>query len=461
MAFFLLGRTEDGTLSLLSHASFSTRQDALAELSRITGRSSFDRWSEDVLLLDLDAATPVLLVRPTFAPQPEPETEPLSQAETAGVVEAEPVVAGWADPRTEPVGDPAIADMIVEEAAGEMPGYVETVESSAPVESDQSEEEPAPEEMLSLRDALARTAVQMESTGVVATQSVGPAESTGQSPEEPAPDQAPTGEMPEEPVSESAYSVPEDGESAQDAPVGEVEFAATVTEPQTVPDPEPIVSHEVTAWPWDIAAAETEPATMALPHVERAYVTTPLEEPALDDGSILRGSIDDDMFAAARPVILGAYPEVVSTAPETVPAVPETVPAVPESVADTVTEPMGTVDALLTIPLTDSEPAIDLSDFELVSPAKLEPAVSAQPPDPDLGAQADPSDGAADEISDFILDLDAVTIVPPEDEEASVMTSEPTVSPRPEYMCVDCVYVETCPNKDQRLPSDCGTFQWR
>ena len=320
MAFFLLGRTEDGTLSLLSHASFSTRQDALAELSRITGHASFDRWNEDVLLLDLDAATPVLLVRPTSAPQPEPETEPLSQAETAGVAEAEPVVAGWADPRTEPVGDPAIADMIVEEA-----------ESLAPVESDQSEAAPAPEEMLSLRDALARTAVHMESTGVVATQSVGPAESTGRSPEEPAPDQAPTGEMPEEPVSESAYNLPEDGEGAQDAPVGEVELAAAVTETQSAPDPEPVVSHEVAAWPWDIAPAEAEPGAMTPPHVERAYVTTPLEEPALDDGSILRGSIDDDLFAAARPVILGAYPEAESTAPETELAAPESESAAPES----------------------------------------------------------------------------------------------------------------------------------
>ena len=122
---------------------------------------------------------------------------------------------------------------------------------------------------------------------------------------------------------------------------------------------------------------------------------------------------------------------------------------------------MGTADASLTIPLTDSETAIDLSDFELVSPAELEPAVSSQPPDPALGAEATPSEQAADDISDFILDLDAVAIVPAEDEEAPATTSEPVVSPRPEYTCVDCVYVETCPNKDQRLPADCGTFQWR
>ena len=29
------------------------------------------------------------------------------------------------------------------------------------------------------------------------------------------------------------------------------------------------------------------------------------------------------------------------------------------------------------------------------------------------------------------------------------------------YVCDDCVYVGTCPNKDQRLPKDCGSFQWK
>jgi hypothetical protein len=30
-----------------------------------------------------------------------------------------------------------------------------------------------------------------------------------------------------------------------------------------------------------------------------------------------------------------------------------------------------------------------------------------------------------------------------------------------DYVCDDCVYVSTCPNKDQRLPKDCGSFQWK
>jgi hypothetical protein len=34
-------------------------------------------------------------------------------------------------------------------------------------------------------------------------------------------------------------------------------------------------------------------------------------------------------------------------------------------------------------------------------------------------------------------------------------------SPVKEFTCDDCIYVDTCPNKDQRAPQDCGSFQWR
>ena len=35
------------------------------------------------------------------------------------------------------------------------------------------------------------------------------------------------------------------------------------------------------------------------------------------------------------------------------------------------------------------------------------------------------------------------------------------VSPLSTYTCDDCVYVDTCPNKDERRPEDCGSFQWK
>jgi hypothetical protein len=30
-----------------------------------------------------------------------------------------------------------------------------------------------------------------------------------------------------------------------------------------------------------------------------------------------------------------------------------------------------------------------------------------------------------------------------------------------QYTCNDCVYVNTCPNRDQKAPYDCGSFQWK
>ena len=483
MAFLLLGRTEDGILSLLSDASFPTQQDAMAELSRITGRASFDRWSDDVLMLDVDTATPVLLVRPAFAPQPEPEVQAFSPAETVGVVEAQDVVTVWAEPIAQPVGDPAIADMIVEEAA---------------------------EEPLSLRDAIARTAVHMEATGVVATQSVGPSEHVveplAESREEPAesePEPEPaSGVAPEqvaesepEPDQESVYALPGDNEGeglnepaaadegelevaiqAQPEPdvfIGVVELSAdfgqeAVSEPASAVETVPALTHEVAAWPWDTAPAESEPAAPLAPEIDRGYVTAPLEEPALDDGSILRGTIEDDMFAVARPVIFGDYPEPSPT-PE---ATPEPEVAATDTEVDTapIAEPMGVSEAPASLPLADTDLTIDLSDFELVSAVELEPAsLSATESSevdlaPEMSATPEPNlaEQAADDISDFILDLESVTTVPEGDDVTPVPAQAPvTTVSTSEYTCADCVYVETCPNKDQRLPADCGTFQWR
>ena len=483
MAFLLLGRTEDGVWSLLSDASFPARQDAMAELSRITGRASFDRWSEDVLMLDTDTATPVLLVRPAFAPQPESDVEAFSPAETVSVVEAEDVAMVWAEPIAQQVGDPAIADMIVEEAA---------------------------EEPLSLRDAIARTAVHMEAAGVVATQSVGPLERVveplsepREEPAESAPEPEPASGVPPEqaadarmePEQESVYALPSDDEGGPDSEpspeddnefgmatqtrtepdvfIGAVELSAdfgqeAVSEPEGAVDTEPPLTREVAAWPWDTAPAESEPAAPLAPEIDLGYVTAPLEEPALDDGSMLRGTIEDDMFAVARPVIFGDYPEPASM-PEAA-REPEAVLADTEISAPSIAEPMGVSEASAGLPLADTDLTIDLSDFELVSAGEPEPASLAATESadvdiaPETAAAPEPNraEQAADDISAFILDLESVTTVPEGDDVASVPAQESVAADGvSEYTCADCVYVETCPNKDQRLPADCGTFQWR
>jgi hypothetical protein len=53
--------------------------------------------------------------------------------------------------------------------------------------------------------------------------------------------------------------------------------------------------------------------------------------------------------------------------------------------------------------------------------------------------------------------------VPSDGEPASapMVESAPESVSMDSYVCDDCVYVATCPNKDQRLPKDCGSFQWK
>jgi len=433
MAFFLLGRTGDGTLALLSDASFATRQDALAELSRITGDASFVRWEEDVLLFDLDAATPVLLVRPSVAATPLPEAEPLADEETAGVAEAETIEPVWADAPLDSVDDPAIADMIVEEAEEELTRVVE------------------PAEPVSLLEALKRTAVHMESTGIVATKSVGPAELVGDASEEEQVESAVGIELAADFGMESAPEI----ETAPEAVVEPEPEEAVALEVEELPQPAPAaeapqadaaVPRDLAPWPWDTAPGETEPAASSASADAAVFVINELEEPALDDESILRGTIDDESFASARPVILGSYSEPEVAASPT---------------GESISDPMGTNGPASDAMITDSEPMIDLSDFEIVSPGAAETGSLTEGPAPESEGAPALLGQSGDDISDFILDLESVTTVPEDVEPEPVVAADETPSPLSEYTCMDCVYVETCPNKDQRLPKDCGSFQWR
>jgi len=400
MAFFLLGRVDD-TLTLLSPDTFASRQDAMGALSRITAEPGFGLWDAEVILLDTDSGNPVLLMRPAVAIEPAPvveqpafdagdtvlvdetdeevletvlveeppvEVRPLTEtvviddelensldeefdAETASVepeslVESEPVIAD--ELRVEPVSDEAIADAIIEEQAAETAGDDDL-------------------EVVSLKDALTRTAAHMESEGIVA--------------------------------------------------------------PESITSPEPAQPTPDSAWPWDTAAEAPEAAS----DDALTFVLGELEEPSLDDRSILHATIDDEMFAAARPVIMGAYAEPAAG-----------IDAVPEAESDA--EPTGSLmDDLVLEPigLTSQAPparsgfAIPVvGDAGDIFPVELPASQGDDTPD----------------ASDFILDLDQ--------HDAGVATS-PVVSDLENYTCKDCVYEETCPNKDQRLPKDCGSFQWR
>ncbi len=440
MAFFLLGRSEDGDLSLLSALSFESRQDALAELGRITAQPTFSNWDDEVLMLDLESGTPVLLVRPADQASPatesdapasdEPETA-LDEVETvpdetdtvddetadgqgaddeetpepeetvfAGLADeddAEPHDVSGHEQSDEPVesatDEPEPADAQSDDAEVDEPAVTE----EAPEATDEASEAPAgdtedspaesTDQMDALRAAIARTTEHMEASGIVAPESIGPA---AEEPADETPDDAESAEEPVEPASEDA------GASA-----------------------------EPSAWPW---ATET-PATVIevedlRPAPDIAFVLDGLEEPAIDDGgSLITAAVDDETLASNRPVILGAY--------------------------------------------GDSEPSTDKEaapDEDVASTVAGEESPFAE----DSSADTGDTEAEEDAGSDFIV-LDDVA-APAETTEPTEPASATPDTPETDredvlglssYSCADCVYVDTCPNKDQRRPEDCGSFQWK
>ena len=382
MGFFLLGRSADDTLSLLSTRTFESRPDALAELSRITAEPQFTRWDEDVLLIDLDTGTPVLLVRPTQSPA-QLQTNP------------EAVAAPSAEP-PEPAAFSAIADdeLIVTPIVVPGPRLEPQPSVSGPEPTAPAAE--APDEAgTSLRDAIARSTEQMEASGVVAPASIGPAEvATEPDTEVPAapapyPTTAPSVEpIPEpeveptlEPVAEPAAEPVVD--ATPDSP--STTASASQTEPEPLADaslvesaiPEPAVP----AWPWDTPIAE--PAS-----VEQNMPELGIEEASVDPRFVLEG---------------------------------------------------------LEEPAHDDEPLLGHAESAEASALAIEPPPQVDPSQPATDVTAPDAAAGAAEPTD-------ATVTSPADEDVLSLG---------DYTCGDCVYADTCPNRDQRLPKDCGSFQWK
>jgi len=427
MAFFLLGRTEDGAMSLLSGQTFESRQDALAELGRITGDPAFSSWDDEVMLIDLDAATPVLLVRPT-APASEAPTEPLAEgapepAAFAAIADEVPVVFPEAvvvapetvahedeTPEVEPAEEPVepdaelpgdeteVQDALVPDAEPD----AEPEDAAGPVDELLDEPVEAPvadvdepvgvgegdEAMDSLRDAIARTTEQMEASGIVAPDSIGAA-----------------------PELDEVVAVDTESEAVE-PDLDDTADASDAVSP---------------AWPWSMPPRTTtvpSDATEPPSEIDVTFLLEGLEEPSLDDsGSLITSSIDDASLAASKPMILGAYGDDSAV---TTTALLEA-EALEPPVFDVAPEPERV------------ESSADESDF-IVLDAVPEPAEEEPISEPVAPSAADDTETGT-----------AAQTVPATDDLLSLST----------YTCEECVYVETCPNKDQRRPEDCGSFQWK
>ena len=352
MSFFLLGKDPAGELHLISSAVHKTRQDALSELSHLTADPGFPYWDADVLVMELESGTSVLLVRPTpradetavpELPAIENE-EPLALVDEESTAAAEPVddvLAHFLDGLSEdPVAHEEVTDPVFADVREDALVVAANTPDAEPAVEPDAGERKADDPDDALREAIMRTAVHMESEGIVAPDSIG-------------------------------AEVPADGSSPE----------STAGAP---------------AWPWDTKGSEAP------------FPLDALEEPAHAVTPLVTAAGDEETMAVSRPMILGSYGEP---------------PVVDEA----------------------EEPAQDLI---AVNPTNEEPA---------------PLSEVAD-ASDFILDLDPVEESSPsmsaatDDFEvaselkiAGEFEADEAVSAA-DMSCDDCVYVQSCPNKDQRDP---------
>lgn len=414
MSFFLLGRGPEGELFLLSDSTHSSRKAAMAHLSSLTSDPDFAYWDAEVLVMDADAGTPVLLMRPAAAATAEAAEEP-----TEVVVTAE-----------EEVGDEAIADEIAAEAE-EL--EAEAAEEEAEPEAVAETEDEAP----SLKKALSRTARQMESEGITPPESIGPAEEA-------------------EDASQDEQETEQAGEEAE--PVAE-----------TPGEAEPEAGGEA-QWPWDAAAAEATAPEVVVVEEEFGDVVAS-EFVVIDEGAGVLTEKGSEMVTVSF-VADEVEPAEVTEVLGGVEAGPE---ADAEFSLDDLEAPAAEASPLVA---GVSDEDFDISKPVILDGEEESPGVteSMGMGETDEDAAAPVTEASSDDISAFILDLGSVSEIPEmaatepaADLPAEIPAEEPAPEPLapskaallPGVTCDDCVYETTCPNKDGRTPQQCGSFQWK
>lgn len=431
MGFCLL-RRDGETVSLIVPQVFATRPEALAEVSALS--ATMDLAAEEVLLVDLEAAIPILVVPQPVAEQVSEEdyetpVEPHGQArdvlvaeEPPDAIEVEPAIAE-AIIADEHLEAEARADAFISEEAVEEPAETPGESAEAAAEPAGQAEETPPEPVsadLVAQEGIKRSLVSWP--WKTKTKPVVP-------PVVEIPEQLPADEAPE-----SEEFVAEEGV--------ETEPVAEPTAEREVPDLELEEPAEV------VEAPEEE-----LVKPEEAGYEEPVEPVSLEDETGEQVSVELESFEES------AYEEevVLETALVEVTEVAE----VPDEISTGI-----------------------LGDLEEITPSVMEPAIVS-------GEVAEPSDEAPEldsaEVSQAEPDVESATEpqpelevhVEPEPELEVQVEPEPEPEPEPkpepeparayeaggsditELTCDDCIYMNTCPKKGESDPSSCGSFQWR
>jgi len=208
MGFFLLRRDGD-VVTLIVSTMFGSRQEALAEVSRASAEGALH--ADEIFVIDLDAATPVLIV----SPPPLPVESAIPAAEEP-VIEESPLTGDAPD--EDAAAEIAAAPIVEVEEAIAAAVLADAEESLPPQPKDEeaSEDEPEVSELQSapIESEELETAVEVEQ-----------AEEADETPE---------------PVTEESGAQDEQPESSE--------------VPQPEPDPEPAAQ----AWPWEAVPAPVQ-----------------------------------------------------------------------------------------------------------------------------------------------------------------------------------------------------------
>jgi hypothetical protein len=361
MGFCLLRRDADA-VALIASTVFSTRAEALAEISRLSAGDGID--ADEVFVVDIDAAMPVLIV----APSSPPEAKPAADEEAVAATE-EPIDTTLAPDIT------ATASVLEVEAA-----IAEAVlAGSEALEADVGEPHAA--------------------------------EEASDEPESPVEDL---------PIAEDVTTEEPSADAEADAP--EPTEVASSSAPQS--------------WPWDVQVPAAEEAEVV---VEESVEIEPV--PAADVSEV-----SDEQDVAAEPLSTGTQAasqeaEIVQNEPVTDEEDPH--PETEKMPDEVEPEPEPELADSHGSPLPDEVSGL-LADLE-----ELVPAVSVASP-----AKGTATMNSSERAS---ASLDPEPVLPEEPPKAYAAGGSDIT----ELTCEDCIYLNTCPKKDESDPSSCGSFQWK
>lgn len=448
MSFFVVERdATDGSMRVLVSHPAGDRSAALDALSAGIAAGAIT-VSGEVFVIDLGAATPVLLM-------PAPAVSP-------------PAQTAWDAPAAAP-GDTVLGDL-----AEALKRATVSLESEGIVAPESVDAEPAtgsPDAQAGADGALDQLSepVSVEELPsaddrepVPATAEDGPRDATPAAGEDAPPD---VGLAPEDVMSDG-----QEGPAPAEAPLGTADL---------------LIAEEVgqDAWPWanvdafsGASAAEPLESHDAPPRPEDSFdtsieVTTPTGDEAAVPGPDV--AVDDVDAAIAS---LGGVSESVSFVAE--PASVSAPLGVSEDPADAVTDDLrAAIDAL-------DEPAV--AESPLIVPSLIE-GEDAYLPRPVILGDYDDEPVSIDE-GDTPLSVEVIETGTDEgsviEEPSAVRAITDAVSEAaPEsplgvdpfaaayepvreldlgdYTCEDCIYINTCPKVGQSTPAECGSFQWK